>query len=149
MNYFKEHCYTKANIKEIQKVICERIESEYNTKPKDDESEEHKEEPLDEFYDHMFRKSKVSREPKEFQKYMQYPLSSSKVNTLDFWRSQQSDFPNLSIMARDVLAVQSTSVAVERDFSEGANLITPERCSLLPETIRACMCLKNWLKNEI
>lgn len=149
MNYFKEHDYTKPEIKEIQKVICERFESDYQSGPKCDGNELPKEEPLDEFYVHMFKKAKVNREPKEFQKYMQYPLSSSKVNTLDFWRSQQSDFPNLSIMARDVLAVQSTSVAVERDFSDGADLITPERCSLLPQTIRACMCLKNWFKNEI
>lgn len=149
MNYFKEHNYTKAELKEIQKVICERLESDYQSKLKCSGNETPKDEPVDEFHAHMFKKAKVNREPKEFQKYMQHPLSSSKVNTLDYWRSQQSDFPSLSIMARDILAVQSSSVAVERDFSDGAHLITPERCSLLPETIRACMCLKNWLKNEI
>ncbi len=149
LNYFKEHHYTKAELKDIQKVICERLESDNQAKSKCDENETPKDGPVDEFYAHMFKKAKVNKEPKEFQKYMQYPLSSPKVNTLDYWRSQQSDFPILSIMARDVLAVQSSSVAVERDFSDGADLITPERCALLPETIRACMCLKNWFKNQI
>lgn len=147
MNYFKDHNYNKTEIKEIQKVICGRFESEYQSKTKTDENERQKEESSDEFHIHMFKKAKVNKEPKEFQKYIQFPSSSSKVNTLDYWRSQQSDFPNLSRMARDILAVQSSSVAVERDFSDGSHLVTQERCSLLPETIRACMCLKNWLKN--
>lgn len=97
MNYFKEHNYTKIELKEIQKVIGERLEIDYQSKPECDANELTKEDGLDEsdeFYSHMFKKAKVNREPKELQKYMQYPLSSSKVNTLDYWRSAQSDFPS-------------------------------------------------------
>lgn len=146
MNYFKDHNYNKNKIKEIQKVICGVFERNYQSKVKSDADDRQKDETTDEFHLHMFKKAKVNKEPKEFQKYIQFPLSSSKVNILDYWRSQEADFPNLSRMARDVFAVQSSSVAVERDFSDGSHLVTQERCSLLPETIRACLCLKNWFK---
>lgn len=105
-----------------------------------------KEEPVDEFFEHMYKRA-VTKEPKEMQKYLHFPLSAPKVNILEYWRSQKDEFPNISKMARDNLAAQSSSVAIERDFSMGSDLVTPKRCSLLPETIRACLCLKSWLKN--
>jgi hypothetical protein len=40
-----------------------------------------------------------------------------------------------------------TSVPVEWIFSSGSDLITKRRSSLGTESIRACMCLKNWSKN--
>lgn len=49
-------------------------------------------------------------------------------------------------MARDYLAIPATSVPVERAFSCGTDLITPTRCRLSDDTIRACMCLKSWWK---
>jgi hypothetical protein len=51
-------------------------------------------------------------------------------------------------MARDYMAIPATSVSVERIFSYSGNLITKKRNNLVSNTIRACMCLENWLKNE-
>jgi hypothetical protein len=39
-----------------------------------------------------------------------------------------------------------TSVPIERVFSGGVDLISHNRASLAPETIRMCMCLKSWWK---
>lgn len=39
-----------------------------------------------------------------------------------------------------------TSVPIERVFSGGSDLITKRRSSLNQESIRACMCLKNWIR---
>lgn len=64
-----------------------------------------------------------------------------------FWTFPKRGFPNLRAMARDYLAIQSSSVAVERDFSMGVDLVTATRCRMLPETVRACMCLKSWINN--
>lgn len=72
MNYFKEHDYTKTEIKEIQKVICERLEEYQSKTNKREETEPRAEEPPDDFFVHMFKKTKANRKPKEFQKYMQY-----------------------------------------------------------------------------
>lgn len=101
----------------------------------------------DEFEAHLFKRTKISQS-KEFQKYIQHPLPSSRVDLLQFWKSQEHELPHLSKMARDYLAVQSSSVSTERDFSTGADLITPTRCSLKPNTIRTCMCVKSWYKLE-
>lgn len=146
MSYFKEHGYSKPLIRDIQKAITEMFEQTYGKEVSNHSDDNSKEEPIDEFLAHMHKRA-VNREPKELQKYMQFPLSGPKVNILEYWRSQKDEFPNLSNMARDNLAVQSSSVAVERDFSMGSDLVTPKRCSLLPETIRACLCLRSWMKN--
>ena len=52
-------------------------------------------------------------------------------------------------MARDYLAIPSTSVPVERVFSGGTDLISKKRCSLSAESIQACMCLKSWWKGPL
>lgn len=147
MSYFKEHDYTKPEIRQIQKTICEVFEENYERDNTNTIDEKVEEEPKDEFFDFMFKRAKANKEPKEFQKYLNFPLSSAKVDVIEYWRSQKEDFPSLSVMARDYLAIQSSSVAVERDFSMGVHLVSSTRCCLAPETIRACMCLKSWLKN--
>jgi len=59
------------------------------------------------------------------------------------------EFPNLSKMARDYLAIPATSAPAERIFSSAADVITPDRASLAPETVRAIMCLKHWFRSNI
>lgn len=147
LNYFKEHGYSKAEIKDIQKMICEELENNYGGETSDTGDNGNQNE-LDEFLAHIYKCSKSSREPKEFQKYLHHPLSNSKIDLLDYWRSQKDEFPKLSKMAQDYLSVQGGSVPVERDFSMGIHLVTPKRCSLHPQTIRACMCLKSWFKEQ-
>lgn len=51
-------------------------------------------------------------------------------------------------MARDYLAIPATSSPVERAFSKGRDLVSFRRNALNAETIRACMCLKYWWKNN-
>jgi hypothetical protein len=48
-------------------------------------------------------------------------------------------------MARAYLSVQSTSVSVERWFSDGVDLITPTRSSLSEDSISTVMELKQML----
>ncbi|GET60559.1 ribonuclease H-like domain-containing protein [Rhizophagus irregularis DAOM 181602=DAOM 197198] len=59
---------------------------------------------------------------------------------------QEANYPNLSKMALDYLAIPATSAPVERIFSSGTDLVTQKRCSLKGETIRELMCLKSWWK---
>ena len=64
---------------------------------------------------------------------------------LHWWREKSSQFPELSLMARDYLAIPGTSTASERSFSNGKRVILDARCRLGAETIRACLCLKSWM----
>lgn len=148
MNYFKEHSNNRSYQKDIQKTISELFERVYAHNDPTNVADSPEEMP-DEFFLHMFKRGKANKQTKEFQQYLSSPLSGTKVNVLDFWRAHQNELPHLSNMARDYLAVQSSSVSVERDFSDGVDLVTATRCSLHAETIRSCMCLKSWYKSDM
>ncbi|GBC14748.2 zinc finger BED domain-containing protein RICESLEEPER 2-like [Rhizophagus irregularis DAOM 181602=DAOM 197198] len=62
--------------------------------------------------------------------------------------SNETIYPRLANMARDYLGIPGTSVPVERIFSGGSDLITKKRSNLNIDSIRTCICLKNWKKYE-
>jgi hypothetical protein len=43
----------------------------------------------------------------------------------------------------------ATSAPAERIFSSAADVITYDRASLAPETVRAVMCLKHWFRSGV
>ncbi|EXX53756.1 hypothetical protein RirG_240960 [Rhizophagus irregularis DAOM 197198w] len=51
-------------------------------------------------------------------------LCDEKADPLLWWQAHQQEFPKLSLMARDYLCIQATSVACEQLFSVAANTIT-------------------------
>jgi hypothetical protein len=63
-----------------------------------------------------------------------------------WWQAHQQEFPKLSLMARDYLCIQATSVAYEQLFSVAANTITKTRNRLDPQTVWAILCTKSWLE---
>ena len=52
-------------------------------------------------------------------------------------------------MAHDYLAIPASSVASERSFSSGGNMITKNRCNLAPKTVRAAQCLRSWMRRPL
>lgn len=68
---------------------------------------------------------------------------------LKFWKDNAGRFPNLSRMARDILAVQGGSVGVERMFSMGRDVIPYRRNRLEKKSIRATMIVKSYLQKEL
>lgn len=71
------------------------------------------------------------------------------TDPLLWWQAHTKEFPVISDMARDYLTIQATSVPSEQAFSIAGNTISKTRNRLLPETARACLCLKSWIKNKI
>ena len=65
------------------------------------------------------------------------------------WKTHQNKYPVLSLIAKDYLIIQATSVSSEQAFSVAGNTITQTRNRLKPETARATLCLKSWIENEI
>ena len=48
-------------------------------------------------------------------------------------------------MARDVLAIQVSTVASESAFSAGGRVVDPYRSRLDPEMVEALICTKDWV----
>ena len=84
----------------------------------------------------------------ELDRYLALPVDEE-IEPLLWWQAHASEFPILCEMARDYLTIQATSVAFEQAFSVAANTITKTRNRLLPETVRACLCMKSWLTNNL
>ncbi|WAR60489.1 hypothetical protein PtB15_9B428 [Puccinia triticina] len=68
-------------------------------------------------------KAGPSQEDDELKKYFDgaWPLSK-KGNPLKWWKTHQSEFPRLAMVARDVLACAGSSAMVERTFSAAADV---------------------------
>ncbi|CAG8501341.1 10180_t:CDS:2 [Ambispora gerdemannii] len=75
----------------------------------------------------------------EIEHYISEKLTNREINVLAWWKAHQTQFPRLVRMARDYLAIPTSSVASERAFSAGGSMITNKRSSLMPKTIRAAV----------
>lgn len=143
LNYFKEHKYSQATINNINETVSDYFSENYETSS---DTTENAEELEDELYAHIYKRSTKETVSKELERYLSLPLSPAKVtDTLAYWKAMEGELPCMSKMARDVFGVQTASVAVERDNSAGADVVTSSRCSLKGEAVQASMCLKRWL----
>lgn len=64
---------------------------------------------------------------------------------LSWWKDKQYSYPILSNLARDVLAMQASTVASESAFSSGGRVIDPFRSRLDPEMVEALICSRDWI----
>ncbi|KAK4572660.1 hypothetical protein RGQ29_030905 [Quercus rubra] len=84
----------------------------------------------------------------EFQRYLNQPLleidEEGSFDLLGWWKTNQSKYPILSIMAREILSVLVSTVASEASFSASGRVVSDKRCGLSPETVEALVCLKDW-----
>ena len=60
----------------------------------------------------------------------------------------QVSYPLLVLVAKDFLAVQVTSVACERLFSQGSRVINYRRSRLTSENVEVLITLKSWYSNK-
>jgi hypothetical protein len=83
----------------------------------------------------------------ELEKYMaDSPIRlSGQFDILAWWKNQTDEYPVLSKIARDLLAVQVSTVASESAFSAGGRVVDPFRSRLEPEMVEALICLKDWV----
>jgi hypothetical protein len=61
-------------------------------------------------------------------------------SALDYWRTVEPRWPNLTRMAFDALSIPAMSSECERCFSSSGNMITDTRNKLNPESVEACEC---------
>ncbi|KAG7580445.1 Zinc finger BED-type [Arabidopsis suecica] len=67
-------------------------------------------------------------------------------DVLSWWRRNCSKFIVLSEFARDVLAIQASSVASESAFSTTGRVLDPYRSSLTPYMVEVLLCTQQWLR---
>ncbi|KAK2648418.1 hypothetical protein Ddye_015907 [Dipteronia dyeriana] len=67
---------------------------------------------------------------------------------LRWWYANESRYPTLHCIARDILAILVSTVAFESSFCTGGRFVGPHRSRLHPKTIEALMCAQDWLWTE-
>lgn len=70
---------------------------------------------------------------------------SGQFDILSWWKNQVDEYPILAKIARDLFAVQVSTVLQSLLFSAGGCVIDPFRNYLEPEMVEASMCTKDWV----
>ena len=76
-------------------------------------------------------------------------ISSSRMNSWDFWEFAEFDFPNLSPLGKFLATSKVSSATCERLFSIYGRIKTKGRCNLKDDALSDMGVLKPYLKREI
>ena len=71
----------------------------------------------------------------ELMMYLQYPQLIIEDCPLNWWKRESIHLPMLSSLAQKFLCICATSVASERTFSTGGNIVTSKRNCLKPHVV--------------
>ena len=80
----------------------------------------------------------------ELTRYLKLLVMERETNIYHYWKAKQFEFPIISKMAGDFLAIPATSAPSERVFSVGSDIVTKKRNRLTGDSVRMIMCLKDW-----
>jgi hypothetical protein len=79
----------------------------------------------------------------EFTRYLKLPVMPREANIHHFWKAKQFEFPIISKIAGDFLAIPATSAPSECVFSIGSDVVTKKRNRLTGDLVWMIMCLKD------
>ncbi|CAK9302137.1 unnamed protein product, partial [Gordionus sp. m RMFG-2023] len=80
---------------------------------------------------------------KDDKDYLDDKVASPTTYILDWWEKNSLIYPTLSLIAKDFLAQQSSSVPSERAFSKTVDFLTKKRNRMSPSTLKHCLSLNN------
>jgi hypothetical protein len=72
-------------------------------------------------------------------------VASGQFDILSWCKNQVDEYPILAKIARDLLAIQVSTVASESAFSAGGCVIDPFRSHLEPEMVEGLICMMDWV----
>ncbi|XP_016458429.2 zinc finger BED domain-containing protein RICESLEEPER 3-like [Nicotiana tabacum] len=85
----------------------------------------------------------------ELDLYLEEPkLDLEKFQDMDvvmYWKDHSRKYPDLSVMARDILSIPITIVASESTFSIGGHVLTKYRSCIHHENVQILVTTRNWL----
>ncbi|KAF5193127.1 Zinc finger bed domain-containing protein, partial [Thalictrum thalictroides] len=89
----------------------------------------------------------ITSKKTQLELYLNEPRLDRKMelDVLDFWKGNQYRYPELSLMARDILSIPISTVASEAAFSVGGRVIDKFRSALKPENVEALVCTRDWI----
>lgn len=73
-------------------------------------------------------------------------IEKNDFDVVDWWKVNRNKYSVLSNLAKDVLAIQVSTVASESAFSTGGRILDPFHSSLSPMMVKVIICTQNWLK---
>jgi len=84
----------------------------------------------------------------EIDRYLEdkHTFPEEKFEILDWWKSQQQEYPILAIIAKQILGTPVSTVAVEQEFSAGGNILDPSRSNMSPQSLEIQACVDDWTK---
>ncbi|PTQ46678.1 LOW QUALITY PROTEIN: hypothetical protein MARPO_0010s0077 [Marchantia polymorpha] len=95
----------------------------------------------------MFAHCNADNETKdEVDRYLSLQCEDPTVDPLEYWKVHEKQFLFISAVAKDILSIPGSAVAVERIFNCGRDVIGIRRHSLAPATLSALMFEKSVLK---
>lgn len=73
------------------------------------------------------------------------PDSEDPNMLLSWWKLRQHCFPNLSRLARKILAIPATSASAERNFSRAGLVVSDKRSSISAQNVNDILLIHNYL----
>jgi hAT family C-terminal dimerisation region len=70
------------------------------------------------------------------------------INILGYWKRNETAYPTLVMMARDIFVVPVSTVPSESCFSSSNKILTDKRSRLGTKTFERLVCLKDWFDSE-
>ncbi|XP_024628073.1 zinc finger BED domain-containing protein DAYSLEEPER-like [Medicago truncatula] len=71
------------------------------------------------------------------------------MDVLQWWKSNSNRFPDLSILACDLLSVPIATVASDFEFCMGSRVLNKYKDRMLPMDVETRICTRSWLYNFV
>ncbi|KAK1417386.1 hypothetical protein QVD17_26513 [Tagetes erecta] len=86
----------------------------------------------------------------ELKRYLNEPKVNftKRFDILTWWKQNAIRFPIVSRMARDILAIQISTVASESAFSTSGRVLEPYRTRLSTKIVEALVCTQDWVRKS-
>ncbi|KAI3457083.1 hypothetical protein Pfo_013746 [Paulownia fortunei] len=103
-------------------------------------------------FDRFLHETSISQNTKsDLDKYLEEPLFPRSVDfsILNWWKVHEPRYPVLSMMARNILGIPVSKVALESLFDTGDRALDHCWSSMKSDTLQALMCSQDWMRNEL
>jgi hypothetical protein len=92
------------------------------------------------------RTAKTTVTGSELERYLRLEPQETD-DPIEWWMAHQGQFPTVSQLALDILAIPAMATDCERSFSLAKLTVTSQRLSMTTETLEKLQCLKNWVRH--